>query len=413
MSPSGNPPRPPAPVAGPSTLAVHGGEQRGEGGTSGPLEPPIVLSSAFAFESAAHAAGAFSGENDAYIYGRWGNPSVEHVERKIAALEGAEDAAVAASGMASISGALLAVLEAGDHIVASRALYGETARLLRERLPRLGITTTFVDDTSADGYLAAFTPRTRLLYVETPSNPTLAVTDIRAVAALASEASSELGAKIYCFCDNTFATPFCQRPLALGADLSLHSATKFLSGHGDVIAGAAAGSRALVERVREATIKGFGGALSPFSAYLLARGIRTFALRMARSTATASRLARFLEEHPAVARVHHPSLASHPGHAVAAAQMSAPPALVSFEVRGGLDVGRRVLEGVRLITHAVSLGDCRTLITHPASTTASTMPEPDRARAGITDGLLRVAVGIEDDADLIDDLGAALQGAIR
>lgn len=383
---------------GPSTLSVHGGESS----VGGPLDAPIVLSSAFAFASAEEAEGAFRGENDAYIYGRWGNPNVDLLERKIAALEGAEDAAVGGSGMAAISGALLATLSAGDHVVAPRAMYGEAARLLRERLPRLGITTTFVDDTSAAGYAAAIGEATRLLYVETPANPTLAITDLRAVTALARDRG------LLSFADNTFATPYCQRPLALGADLSLHSMTKFLCGHGDAIAGAACGKESLVSRVRDAMVKGFGGALSPFNAFLVARGMRTFALRMRQATETASALARFLAEHPAVEAVHHPSLPSHPGHAVARGQMSAMPAILSFEVRGGLAKAREVRERLSLVAHAVSLGDTRSLLTHPASTTASTMPLADREKAGITDGLLRLAVGIEDAPDLMDDLDRAL-----
>lgn len=383
-----------------STLSVHGGEEA----QPGPIEPPLVLSSSFSFASAEEAAGAFRGENDAYIYGRWGNPTVEHLEARVAALEGAEAAAASASGMATISGALLGLLAAGDHIVAPRAMYGEAARLLRERLPRLGITTTFVDDTSPGGYEAALTGATRLLYIETPANPTLAVTDLAGVASLARARG------LLSLADNTFATPYCQRPLALGVDLVVHSMTKFLGGHGDAIGGVAVGASGLVERVREATIKGLGGALAPLNAFLVTRGLSTFALRMAQATATAGRLAAFLEGHRAVSVVHHPGLASHPGHALARRQMRAFPAILSFEVKGGLAAGRRVLERVEMIRHAVSLGDVRTLLTHPASTTASTMPASDRARAGIGDGLLRLAVGIEDFEDLEADLARALEG---
>jgi methionine-gamma-lyase len=392
---------PSRPLGGPSTRAVHGGE----GPPVGPLEAPLVLSSAFGFASAEEAEGAFRGENEAYIYGRWGNPNVELVERKIAALEEAEDAAAGASGMAVISGVFLTLLQSGDHVVAPRALYGETARLLRERLPRLGIHATFVDDPSPAAYAAATTSATKLYYLETPANPTLAITDIAAVASLAR------GRGVLAVADNTFATPYCQRPLELGCHLVVHSLTKFLSGHGDAIGGAIAGDRELVGRIRETMVKGLGGVLSPFVAYLVARGIRTFALRMERATTSASTLAKKLAEHPAVERVHHPSLASHPGHLVAVRQMRAMPALCAFEVKGGHSSGRRVLEAVRVITHAVSLGDTRTLITHPASTTASTMPREDRVRAGIGDGLLRLAVGIEDEGDLWADLVSALSQA--
>jgi cystathionine beta-lyase/cystathionine gamma-synthase len=383
-----------------STLSVHGGEPHPA--KAGPVEPPIVLSSSFSFESAEQAAGAFRGENDARIYGRWGNPTVDDLEAKIAALEGAGAAAAVASGVAAISGTLLTLLGAGDHVVAPVALYGETARLLRERLPRLGITTTFVEDTSAAGYERAIQKETRLLYIETPANPTMAVTDIRSIVALARSRGLRTVA------DNTFATPYCQQPLALGVDLVIHSMTKFLGGHGDAIGGAVAGEEKLVAQVREQTVKGLGAALSPFGAFLIQRGVRTFALRMRQATGTALALARWLETHPAVERVHHPGLESSPAHAVAREQMRAFPAILSFEVRGGVAAGRKVLEGVKLITHAVSLGDTRTLITHPASTTASTMPPADRARAGIGDGLLRLAVGIEDQEDLQADLAQAL-----
>lgn len=386
---------------GDSTRSVHAGEDR-DASVAGPLEAPIVLSSAFGFSSPEEAEGAFRGENDAYIYGRWGNPNVELAERKIAALEEAEACALGASGMAVISGTMLTFLRAGDHIVAPRSIYGESARLFRERLPRFGIGTTFVDDVSREGYESAIKPSTKVLYLETPSNPTLTVTDLRAVVALARERS------LVTVLDNTFATPFCQRALPLGVDVVVHSATKFLSGHGDVIAGAACGRTDAMKAVRDTMVKGLGGALSPFSAYLLARGLRTFALRMQRATDNAKAVARFLSEHPAVLRVHHPSLASHPGAAVAAAQMSAPPAILSFELRRGYEAGRDLLRKVRLVTHAVSLGDTRTLLVHPASTTASTMPEEDRKRAGITPGLLRLALGIEDAEDLVTDLREAL-----
>jgi methionine-gamma-lyase len=367
---------------GPSTASVHAGERP----PRGPLEQPIVLSSAFAFASAEEAEGAFRGENEAYIYGRWGNPNVDLLERKLAALEGAEDAAISASGMSAIGGAMLALLRAGDHIVAPRALYGETARLFRERLPRLGITTTFLDETSPDAYRAAMTDATRLVYLETPSNPTLLVTDIAAVAAVARERGA------LSMADNTFA----------------HSMTKFLCGHGDAIGGVVLGCRELVTKIRDATIKGYGAALSPFGAFLIERGVRTFALRMERATSSACVLAQFLLDHPAVSAVHHPSLPGHPGHAIAKRQMRAFPAILSFELRAGEAAARRVRERVALITHAVSLGDTRTLITHPASTTASTMPAEDRARVGIGDALLRLAVGIEDADDLVADLAQAL-----
>ena len=394
-----------------ATRCVHGGEAPDQDGA---LDPPIVLSSAFAFTSADQAARAFRGEEDAWIYGRWGNPTVDALEAKLAAIEGAESACATASGMAAIAGVVLASCEAGDHVVAPRSMYAESARLLRERLPKLGITTTFVDGT-AEAYAAAVTGRTRLLYVESPSNPTLGVVDIAQIADLARSLPRTNGAlgRPIVVVDGTFATPFAQSPLALGADLVMHSMTKGISGHGDVIGGAVMGPQALVDATRELVVKGFGGVLSPLSAWLVARGLRTFALRQERACATAAVLAAHLAAHPRVAAVHHPSLPSHPGHALANRQMHAYGALLSFELRAtpgsdALDGGRKVLEALRIATHAVSLGDVRTLVVHPASTTHSTMPVETRRLASITDGLLRISCGLESAGDLIADLDQAL-----
>lgn len=384
---------------GPSTMAVHAGDQPDP---SGAIEPPVVLSSAFAFASAEEAAAAFRGENDAWIYGRWGNPTVDHLQRKLAELENGEAAVATASGMAAVAGAILSMVGAGDHVVAPRAMYGEAARLLRERLPRLGVETTFVDDTSPAGYAAALRPTTRVLYLETPANPTLSITDLAAVAELARARGLRTVA------DNTFATPYCQRPLDHGIDLVVHSMTKALGGHGDAIGGCAVGARALVHPVAEVVVKTLGGVIAPLTAYLVSRGIATLALRQRQATASALAIARWLGERRGVARVHHPGLPGHPGHAVAARQMRAFGSLVAFELDGGLDAGRALLDRVELVTHAVSLGDVRSLVTHPASTTASTMPAADRARAGIADGLLRLSVGIEDVEDLIADLDQAI-----
>jgi methionine-gamma-lyase len=384
------------------TVCVHAGEERG---ADRALDPPIVMASAFAFDSAEQAAQAFRGEDDAYIYGRWGNPTVLSLEAKLAALEGAESACATASGMAAISGTVLSLCQSGDHIVAPRSMYAESARLFRERLPKLGVTTTFVDN-DAVAYAAAITPQTRVLYIETPANPTLAIVEIAAVVALAHAHPS----RPFVVVDGTFATPFAQTPLEHGADLVLHSMTKGLSGHGDVIGGAVVGDKALVDRVRDTVVKGFGGVLGPMSAWLVARGLRTFALRQERSCATAAALATHLAAHPKVAHVHHPSLASHPGHALANKQMHAYGALLSFEIAepNSIERGRKVLESLRVATHAVSLGDTRSLVVHPASTTHSTMPEETRRLAGIADGLLRISCGLESVADLVADLDRAL-----
>ena len=401
-----------------STACVHAGESAGHGAPGvepgaklpfGALDPPLVLSSAFGFASADEAAGAFRGENEAYIYGRWSNPTVQSLEAKVAALEGAEDCAATASGMAAISGAVLSLCESGSHIVAPRSMYAESARLFRERLPRFGVTTTFVDATDTKAYADAITKDTRILYIETPSNPTLGITEIEAVVGLAKARG------LVTIADNTFATPFTQNPIALGVDLVVHSMTKALGGHGDAIGGVICGGKELVDRARDLVVKGFGGVIAPFNAFLIARGIRTFALRQRQQCETAALLARLLNEHPRIAIVHHPSLESHPGHALASAQMHAYGSLLAFELkdeassgRSTLDAGREVLEAVRVITHAVSLGDVRSLLVHPASTTHSTMPPSDRAKAQISDGLLRLSVGVESPVDLWADLSRAL-----
>jgi len=361
-----------------------------------------VLSSAFAFESAEEAAAAFRGENEHYIYGRWGNPSVEQLEAKVAELEGGEDAVATASGMAAVTGALLSSVSAGQHVVAPLAFYGESARLMRERLPGFGVETSFVDATSVAAYLEAARPTTRVFYAESPANPTLGVTDLGALAQAARARGITL------IVDNTFATPYCQSPLALGADLVLHSLTKALGGHGDAIGGVVVGARSRTLPVRDLIVKGLGGVLAPFNAFLISRGIRTLALRQGRACASAKTLAERLVGHPSVAKVHYPGLPDHPGHDIARRQMRAFGSLLSFELAGGLEAGRRLLGAVRVITHAVSLGDVRSLITHPASTTASTMPPELRARAGIGDGLVRLSVGIEDVEDLWADLAAAI-----
>lgn len=373
------------------------------------LEPPIAVSSAFALGGADEAAAAFQGAVPRYLYGRWRNRSVDALEAQVASLEGAEDAVATASGMAAVTGALLGHLQAGDHVVAPEACYGETSRLLRERLPRLGIEASFVRKTSPDAYRAVLRPSTRMLYVETPANPTLALTDIAALAELARERSAERD--ILIVADNTFATPVNQQPLALGASLSLHSMTKALGGHGDAIGGVVTGSRELVAPVRDLLVKGFGGVLAPFNAFLISRGIKTLALRQERACTSAMTLAHFLQSHPAVERVHYPGLADHPGHDIACGQMRAFGSLLAFEHRGGLEAGKKVLEAVRLIAHAVSLGDVRSLLTHPASTTAANMSAEVQAKAGISAGLLRLSVGIEDAEDLRSDLEAALQAA--
>jgi methionine-gamma-lyase len=385
----------------PSTLAVHGGEVPDP--LTGAMEPPVVLSSAFAFASADDAAARFRGEREGLIYGRWQNPTVRALEKKIAALEGADDALALASGMAAVSASVESFVGAGDHVILPRSIYAETARLGRERWPRFGIEVSFVDATDASAIEAALTPKTKVVYLETPANPTLAVTDIRAISALAHAR----GALVVV--DSTFGTPYHQQPLALGADLSVHSATKAISGHGDTLGGVIAGSSALIARVRDESVRMQGAVMSPLVAMLIARGARTLFVRMERASASALELARRLSEHPSIERVHYPGLPSHPQHDVSVAQMQRGfGAMIAIEVRGGLPAGKAAYDRLEVISRAVSLGDVRSLATHPASTTAVSMAREARLAAGIGDGLIRLSIGLEDVEDLYADLDAAL-----
>lgn len=384
------------------TLAVHAGDA--PNAATGALEPPLVLSNAFAFTDAAEAAGRFDGSRSGLIYSRWENPTVEALESKIAALEGAQECVALASGMAALNAALCANVSAGDHVVASRSLYAESVRLLRDQLVRFDVETTFADATDAGAIEAAMRDTTRAVLVETPANPTLAITDIRAV----SEVTRARGATL--IVDSTFGTPYHQHPLALGADLVVHSATKALAGHGDAIGGVVAGAADAVTAVRRVGVRTAGAAMSPFTAMLISRGVRTLGLRMARASASAAELARRLEGDARIAHVHYPGLASHPGHEVAARQMVRGfGALVAFEVRGGTAAGARAYDAVEVITRAVSLGDVRSLLTHAASTTHASLSAGELEAAGIAAGLMRLSVGIEDVEDLWADLDRALE----
>jgi methionine-gamma-lyase len=383
-----------------TTRAVHAGEHPDP--TTGAVVPPVHLSTTFAFPSAEAGAALFAGERPGYIYTRLGNPTVAVLEAKVADLEGGEAALATASGMAAIATVLLTLLGDGGHVVCTDALYSATYDLLARRLPAFGIRTTFVDATDPAALARAITPETRLLYVETPGNPTLTLTDIAAVATVARQHGLPL------VVDNTFATPYLQQPLALGADIVVHSATKYLGGHGDAVAGVVVGRRAFIAACREATLADFGGALSPLTAYLVLRGLPTLALRMERHCANAQRVAAYLSQHPKVAWVRYPGLPSHPQHALARRQMRGFGGMVCFELAGGLAAGRALLNAVRLCTLAVSLGDVRTLITHPASTTHHQVPAERRRAMGITDGLVRLSVGIEDPDDIVADLEQAL-----
>ncbi len=379
------------------TRAIHAGDE-----DTRDVAPPLHLTNTYRFHSAEEAARAF--ETEALpIYTRWGNPTLALMEHKIAALEGAEAAVATASGMAAVSAALLTALQAGDHVIATTGLYSGTYHLIAEELPRYGITVTEVAGDDPGNFAAAIRPATRAIYLESPGNPTLGLNDLAAIANVARAHG------VTTLVDNTFATPYNQRPLDLGIDVVIHSATKFLGGHGDAMGGAVAGSSDFITRARKGAIRKFGGCIAPFNAWLIARGIETFPLRMARHNANALRVAEWLSERPDVAWVRYPWHAAHPQHALARQQMpGGGGGVVVFALAGGTKAGARLLDGVQLITRTVSLGDTRTLITHAASTTHRSVPRAARAAAGITDGLVRLAVGLEDIEDIVADLDRAL-----
>lgn len=371
------------------TDAVHGGSSR------------IDLTSAFVFDDADHARREFADPRSGKVYGRWNNPGVRAFETHVARLEGGEDAVATASGMAAISGVLGAFLDVGDHVIAPNSVYAETAKLLRERFARFGVETTFVDMRDLDAVSAARRERTRIVWCETPANPRLAIYD---VAALAKSKGDSL-----LVVDATFATPYHQRALELGADVVVHSATKSLGGHGDAIGGVVVGARSLCAKVHDDAVRAGGAVMSPWVAFMLSRGLQTLGLRMARASGSALTLSQRLDEDARVASVWYPGLPSHPDHALATRQMERGfGAMLAFELVGGLEAGQNAYDRLQLITRSVSLGDTRTLVTHPASTTHASMPPEQRAAAGIGDGLFRLSAGIEDVEDLWSDLDRAL-----
>lgn len=385
------------------TKAVHAGEEPCP--ATGALAPPIYQSTAFAFKSAEEAASIFSEEASGYVYTRWGNPTLSTLERKLAELEGGEEALVTASGMAAVTTAILTAVKSGDHIVCSKGVYTGTYLFLSQTLKRFGVEVDFVDGTRPSEVEKAIKPNTKLIFVETPTNPMLDVIDIAEI--------SRIGRGIPVFVDNTFATPYLQRPLELGAEVVIHSMTKYLGGHGDAVGGAIVGRREFVERARKTVLRVYGGVLSPFNAWLIIRGIHTLPLRMERHSKNAMEIARFLEGHPAVRFVRYPGLESHPGHEIARRQMRMFGGMISFELKGGLEAGRKLMNSLKLCTLAVSLGDTRTLISHPASMTHAAVPREERLRFGITDGLVRLSVGLEDVEDIIEDLEKGLREAER
>lgn len=388
--------------AAPDTLVVHAGINKSE---FLPAVPPIFQTSTFAFDSAERGAELFAGKRKGYIYSRMGNPTVEGLENSIAALEGGAKALACSSGMAAIHTTLVTMLKAGDHLICSDALYGPTCTLVSKFLSGLGIESTMVDTSDLQAIKQAMRPNTRVVYVETPGNPTLVVSDLRAIAELAHDQG------VLLVVDNTFMSPILQQPFRWGADVVVHSLTKFLNGHADVVGGVIVVKEEKdFPRFREA-LNHFGGVLPPFEAFLVHRGIRTLALRMRRHCENALKIAEYLEAHQQVEWVRYPWLKSHPQRELSRKQSAGGGAVISFSLKGGIEAGRRMMNSVKLCTLAVSLGGVETLIQHPASMTHASMGVEARRRAHIGDGMVRISVGIEDVNDLIADIAQALEAA--
>jgi O-succinylhomoserine sulfhydrylase len=382
-----------------ATRAVRAGQRRGP---EGEHAEPIFTTSSFVFGSAAEAAARFGGEEAGNIYSRFTNPTVRTFEERLAALEGGECCVATASGMAAILAVCMGLLKAGDHLVSSRSVFGTTTVLFNKYLPRFGIDTTYVPLSDSDAWAAAIGPRTRLLFCETPSNPLTEMADLRALAGIARAHGCLLAV------DNCFCTPALQRPLELGADLVVHSATKYLDGQGRCVGGAVVGDRKLVGEEVFGVLRTAGPTLSPFNAWVFLKGLETLELRMQAHSRAAEDLARWLLDQPAVERVHYPGLPGHPQHHLVGTQQQGGGGVVAFEVRGGREGAWTVIDATRMLSITANLGDVKTTITHPATTTHGRLSPEERAAVGIGEGLIRVAVGLECGADIRADLARGL-----
>ncbi|MFC4767079.1 trans-sulfuration enzyme family protein [Effusibacillus consociatus] len=365
--------------------------------------PPIYMTSTFVFENAEVGAQRFAGEDPGFMYTRLGNPTVRELEEKVAELEFGEGCLAFSSGMAAITGCLLGILQAGDHVIAHTALYGATHAFLTTTVKKFGIDVTFVPFKTAEDLEPHITERTRVIYFETPSNPTLSLVDLSSVADLAKQK------RILTVVDNTFLSPYLQNPILHGIDIVVHSATKYLSGHGYLIGGLVVARKDIIDPMRKEVQKNMGAVMSPMDAWLLSQGMRTLHIRMDRAQLNAQVLAERLEKHDAVAQVFFPGLAGFEDKAIMEKQMKGPGAMISFVLKGGYEAGVKLMNSVKLCTLAVSLGDVGTLIQHPASMTHAIIPKEEREKAGVWDGLVRFSVGIEDVEDIWQDLDMALE----
>ncbi|TDQ84098.1 methionine-gamma-lyase [Dongia mobilis] len=387
-----------------ATRAIHLGYDPTE--HAGALTPPLHLTSTFAFDSVEQGAALFAGERAGHIYSRISNPTLDLLERRVADLEGAEAGLALASGMGAITSVMWSFLSPGDELVTDRTLYGCTFAFMRHGLAKWGVKITHADLTDLDAVRAAMGPRTRMVYFETPANPNMRLVDIAAVSAVAHRA----GAMVVV--DNTYATPVLTRPIGLGADIVVHSATKYMGGHGDLVGGIAVGRAEDMMQVRVVGMKDMTGAvMSPFNAMLVLRGLKTLKLRMERHCQSAAIVAEMLATHPGIAAVYYPGLAAFAQHALAKRQMPGFGAMIAFELKGGLEAGMAMMNRLKLIRRAVSLGDAESLIQHPASMTHSTYTAEERQAHGISEGLVRLSVGLEEIEDILDDLLQALNAS--
>ncbi|WP_174729448.1 methionine gamma-lyase [Mesobacillus harenae] len=367
----------------------------------GSLAPPLFQTSTFTFESAEQGEARFAGTADGYIYSRLGNPTVRVLEERIAVLEKGEKGLAFGSGMAAVSSVLFALTKSGDHILCSQGVYGCTFGLLQMMEEKFGISHDFIQMTSKEEVLDSIRPETACIYIETPINPTMRLVDLKMIA----EAGKEKGIPV--IVDNTFCSPYLQNPLEFGCDIVVHSATKYICGHGDVIAGLAVGKKEVMDKVASTTLKDIGGIISPFDAWLLLRGLKTLPVRMDRHCENAGKLAAYLKEHELVEEVFYPGDEQSPDFQIATKQMRKPGGLISFTIKGTKQKSQQFMNGLKLIKIAVSLGDAETLIQHPATMTHAVVPEKSRLEMGIPDNLLRLSVGLESWEDLRDDLEMA------
>ena len=379
------------------TMSIHTGNHKNPFGS---LAVPIYQTSTFVFDSAEQGGKRFALEEEGYIYSRLGNPTTAVFEEKIAALEGGEAAVATSSGIGAITSTLWTLSKAGDHVIADKTLYGCTFAYLNHGVAKFGVEVDFIDTSDLELVRKTMKSNTRVVYLETPANPNMKVVDIKAVAEIAHTNPNTL-----VVVDNTFATPFCQRPLELGCDVVVHSVTKYLNGHGDVIAGVVISKKEIIDQVRLVGVKDMtGSVLGPTEAFYIIRGMKTFELRMRRHCENAMKVAEYLEAHDKIEKVYYPGLKSHDGYEVASKQMDAFGGILAFELKGGFEAGKTLLNNVKMAALAVSLGDAETLIQHPASMTHSPYTKEERLAAGITDGLVRLSVGLENIEDIIADL---------